>query len=629
MAFVVAALTWVAVHWITMIRVSAEWLGDIQVVFAESPAAQNASIFILAITEDTLATLPFRAPINRRFLAELLTALADKGVRAVGVDVLFDQPTNAADDALLRDTLESYDRPVVVAVGNDDSELTQRQRAFQAEYLSSIQTGVANLVKHDGTVRYTSIEQRVDDRYTRTFAAAIAASSGASLPERSERMVFRNTNSRQPYFRVYPAERVRLLPANWLNGKIALVGGILPNQDQHRTVLSALGGASSTTPGVIVHAYMLDQFLSGDGIPQLPAPLEWLLLVLVAGLGFLIINGRGHVAMKVLLATALLVTIWAGSYVSQQQGGPMLPLFALTLCLFLSLTVSWAYATREERAAKRFLRQAFTHYMSPNVIEDLVRNPEHLHLSGERRDMSFVFADLEAFTRLSEAVKPEALVGMLQDYQDGLVEIALKHGATIERFVGDATLIFFGAPLPQANHAERAVRCAVEWDRFCEQFRIRMHSTGMPVGMTRIGVHTGAAIVGNIGGRRRFAYTAHGDTVNVAARLESANKQFGTRVCMSEASAMHCPEFRFRPIGKVLLKGKEDPVEVVALGEGVPDAAYHKYMSAYELLATDDAAALEKFEALLGDYPQDGLVAYQVSRAKSGAGGSMIVLEEK
>ena len=172
-----------------------------------------------------------------------------------------------------------------------------------------------------------------------------------------------------------------------------------------------------------------------------------------------------------------------------------------------------------------------------------------------------------------------------------MVEIALNFGATIERFVGDATFIFFGAPVDQPDHAERAVKCALEWDKFCQDFRERMSVGGIAIGKTRIGVHTGPAVVGNVGGHRRFAYTAHGDTVNIAARLESANKVFGTRVCLSQDVAKCQPDVRTRPVGSIILRGREKPLDVVTLSQDDPEELQNEYLRSFDafLEGSDDA----------------------------------------
>lgn len=627
-ALLVALASWLSIEYVTVLRMSAEWLGDIQVAVAEPAAPQHPDIVVLAITEDTYATLPFRAPINRGFLADVLTSLQAKNVRAVGVDVVFDQPTNPDEDARLKAMIENYDRPLVIGIGNAEADLTPRQLAFQAKYLAQADVGLVNLPKRDGTVRETFIRrENVDDEQI-AFSAALARAVGALLPENTERLVFRSTKSAQPYIRRFPIENSSLLPVTWLEDRIVLIGAILPHQDRHRTAASALGGDLSEAPGVLIHAYMLAQYLDGTSVRTLSWPWHMLLLVAVAGAGFSIVNASGAIGWKVAGAIACLATYWTMAVFVQHAGGPMLPLLSATLCLTLTIGVSWAYTTREERAAKRFLREAFTHYMSANVIEDLIKNPEHLHLSGDKRKMSFVFADIESFTRLSESIDPQLLVELLRDYQDGLVEIALNFGATIERFVGDATMIFFGAPVPQPDHAKRAVRCALKWDEFCLEYRRKMALRGVKMGITRIGVHTGQAVVGNIGGRRRFAYTAHGDTVNIAARLETANKEFGTRVCMSREVADCCPDLRVRPVGNILLKGKKEPIDVVTPATEMTEKAHSEYLCAFQAMRDETVGARDQIAALAREYPDDRLIAFHNTRIQAGGRGSLVHMEQ-
>jgi len=626
---VVALVTALAVHWVTTLRVSAEWLSDVQIAMSPPPAEQHPDIVVLAVTEDTLATLQFRAPISRRFLADLLVTLEQKGARAVGVDILFDQPSNPEEDAVLKHTLENFSQPIVVAVGNEQSDLTPRQRAFQKEYLAATVTGLANLVKHDGTVRYTTIAQPAAAGWQLGFAAALAREIGVTLPAEPEHLVVRDMLTDKPFFRVFPAEHAGLLPRAWFEDKIVLIGGILPQQDRHRTPLSALARDRRQMSGVMVHAHMLAQFMDGTGIPNLPIALEWLLLMALAALGFLIVTRSGSLYAKIIIAVLLLVALWIGSITVQRVGGPVLPLFAANMSFLLSLAVSWAYSSREERAARRFLRNAFMHYLSPNVIDDLLEHPEHMHPGGERRVMSFVFADIANFTALAESLRPEALVSLLQSYQDGMVEIALGYGATIERFVGDATMIFFNAPVPQADHAERAVHCARDWDRFSQSFREAQRAKGIELGITRIGVHTGPAVVGNIGGRQRFAYTAHGDTVNVAARLETANKQFGTRVCMSKEVAERCPDVQVRPIGNVLLKGKTQPVQVVTISEDLSEHEQIEYVDAFNALLQRRSGARAQIDALARKHPEDALLEFQQAHLMRGESATEIRLEEK
>ena len=157
-----------------------------------------------------------------------------------------------------------------------------------------------------------------------------------------------------------------------------------------------------------------------------------------------------------------------------------------------------------------------------------------------------------------ETLEPDVLGPLLNDYVAGMTDIVFAHDGTVAKIVGDALHVLFGAPGEQPDHAARAVACALALDEYAESFRARWHKKGVALGVTRIGVHAGPAIVGNFGGGRFFDYTAYGDTINVAARLEAANKQLGTRICVSATLTAKVKEFRGRPVGDLMLRGRTE-----------------------------------------------------------------------
>ena len=162
------------------------------------------------------------------------------------------------------------------------------------------------------------------------------------------------------------------------------------------------------------------------------------------------------------------------------------------------------------------------------------------------------------FTTLVETLEPDALGPLLNDYLTGMTDLVFAHDGTVAKIVGDALHVLFGAPGDQPDHADRAVKCALALDEYAQSFRERWRKKGIALGVTRIGAHAGPAIVGNFGGGRFFDYTAYGDTINVAARLEAANKQLGTRICVSATLAAKVEDFRGRPVGDLLLRGRTD-----------------------------------------------------------------------
>jgi adenylate cyclase len=210
-----------------------------------------------------------------------------------------------------------------------------------------------------------------------------------------------------------------------------------------------------------------------------------------------------------------------------------------------------------------------------------------------------------------------------------MCSLVLKHGGTIDKIVGDAVVAFFGAPLPLEDQEMRAVSCAMAMDRFSEQFRKDTDARRVRLGRTRIGVHSGEATIGNFGGDALFDYTAHGDAVNTAARLEGVNKYLGTRICVSGDAALGCPGLRFRRIGDVMLKGKSAPVSVVEpiSTDEVPEDLLDGYRHAYGLLSAGSVKALEAFAELSMSYPDDPLVRFHLERLRQGARGVLITPE--
>ena len=269
-------------------------------------------------------------------------------------------------------------------------------------------------------------------------------------------------------------------------------------------------------------------------------------------------------------------------------------------------------------------------YFSPNLVHRLENTPELLGVGGSRKDLSFVFTDLEGFTSLVEENEPAVVVPLLNQYLDTLVQIAFKHEGTVEKIVGDALHIIFGAPEEQPDHAERAVKCALELDVAAERFRNQARAQ-VAFGITRIGVNSGAAIVGNFGGEKYFDYTAYGDSINTAARLEGANKYLGTRICVSGETRSRIADFRGRPVGVLILKGKQEEIEVFEpLGEnGTGIGSVASYLSAYEALKAREPDAYARFQAYCRAYPEDALAKFHLVRLRNGQSGANIKLASK
>ena len=258
-------------------------------------------------------------------------------------------------------------------------------------------------------------------------------------------------------------------------------------------------------------------------------------------------------------------------------------------------------------------------------------NPDALALGGENREMSYIFTDVAGFTTLSENVGPEAVSKLLNQYLSGACDIVFAHGGTVTDFIGDAIFAMFNAPLRQDDHPARALACARDLDAFSETFRREDLGRELGLGITRIGVHTGAAAVGNMGADTHFKYSPIGDSVNTASRIEGLNKHFGTRLCASADTLKHCPEAPVRPLGRVVMKGKTEPLEIFEILDAERDRSPYMeaYRRAYALLDASDDGAQALFVKLRAEDPDDACVALHLARMEDGARDAIVVMESK
>jgi adenylate cyclase len=284
---------------------------------------------------------------------------------------------------------------------------------------------------------------------------------------------------------------------------------------------------------------------------------------------------------------------------------------------------------RERQTAAERAHASLSRYFSPNLAQRLASDTEALDLRGRRREIATLFTDIAGFTTLVETLEPDVLGPLLNDYLVGMTDVVFAHDGTVAKIVGDAIHVLFGAPGEQPDHAARAVACALALDEYAQGSRERWRQEGIALGVTRIGAHAGPAIVGNFGGGRFFDYTAYGDTINTAARLESANKQLGTRICVSATLAAKMQEFHGRPVGDLVLRGKTEALRAFEplSGEQYENEAMNSYEEAFAKLQANDPSALAAFAAHVGKNPGDQLASFHLKRLLNGAAGTRIIMD--
>ena len=266
-------------------------------------------------------------------------------------------------------------------------------------------------------------------------------------------------------------------------------------------------------------------------------------------------------------------------------------------------------------------------HFSPRVAAKLAMVGETGIADIQRRSVAAIFTDITGFTRLIETMETETLSTLLNEYMGGMTDLVFQHQGTVAKLVGDGIHILFNAPEEQPDYVDRAIGCAVAMDAWAEEFRARWKAKGYEVGATRIGVHAGPVLVGNFGGGQYFDYTAYGDTINTAARLEAANKHFGSRICISEAAVRLAASFSGRPIGNLLLRGRAEAIRAYEPCAEAGSASLAAYAAAFAKLEAGDANALQALANYVGSHADDPIAGFHLKRLLNGARGVQIQLD--
>ena len=429
--------------------------------------------------------------------------------------------------------------------------------------------------------------------------------------------------------------------------KIVLVGTGFHDSDKFRTPYYDLPysvvaeGDQSFPPdalfdymyGVEIHAETLQNFIDEEYLRPLGAGASLALLLILGLAAGGMVFWKGAVwGGAVMLALGL--SMYGGAFKVYLSGigsvEPYLwiPIVVPLVALGLSYLGSTAYVSIVEGREKRFIRSAFGKYVSPTVVGQISENPDALKLGGIKVPITVLFSDLAGFTDMSERMEPEELIAHLNEYLSEMTDLVIAEEGTLDKYIGDAIMAFWNAPTPVADHADRALRCAILMQRKMDDLNKRWIATDPEAEtmVVRIGLNTGEVVVGNVGGKDRFDYSAIGDAVNLGARLEPANKSYDTLVMASEhtVGAATRDAFRVRVLDFMTVKGKIEPVTVyevlemagVALSSEREEAIAHYEAGMKVYRGRDWELARENFRAALDADPSDGPSRVYLERSK-------------
>jgi len=387
--------------------------------------------------------------------------------------------------------------------------------------------------------------------------------------------------------------------------------------------------------GIALHAHVADQLLreAVDGAPALtglPRGVEdlWIWVWAMAGavLGMLVAS-----TIPAALGTTTGLLALAGTVYGAFGAALLLPALPAAIAWVGSAGMTNRVMHAASNRTRTLLRKSFEQYLPPAVIAEMLEADTLPKLGGERREISVLFTDVAGFTTLSENVEPEFLAIICNEYFEGVCQAIFEQGGMVNEFIGDAVLAFFGAPLAQPDHADRAVSAALAIDAFACRFSTEQKARGIEFGHTRIGVHTGIAMLGNVGTRTRMKYSALGDMLNTGSRLEGLNKTIGTRICVSGEIVKKARRHRFRPIAAFVVKGRHGATDVFEpVDERHHDSAsIARYEALFRAMEAGQPEAADAFAALHCEQPGDACVAFHCRRLAAGEAGTLIVMTEK
>ena len=557
-------------------------------------------------------------PWPRQMYAPILQFCASSGARAVAFDILFTEPSSygVEDDRMLADALkenghaflpiflshEKHPHPSWEKDLLDRISLPLQDQSGQtpSSYLSSLLPiqilaesahrlgNVAIFPDSDGIYRRVPVIFPYQERWVPSLALAVFGDlsgiepallhrdslrlKGVSLPLNQEKnfLLYYYSNDRD--FRRFSAfnviqsslaiqeRRKPIYPPDVFHNKIVFVGFTAPGLFDLKP-----SPISSVTPGMAIHATLIANLLHRDfrvRVSPIAALVLAFIFAAVMGTTIMLIPSLWQLALLALAYTGgviflVILSFWQNIWVDA---------ILLAASLWLSFAMSTAFSYATEGRQRRQIKQMFSHYMSDLLVQDLLKHPEKLRLGGEKRVLSVFFSDLAGFTTLSEKLTPEEVVTLLNRYLTAMTDIILSSGGIIDKYEGDAIMAFWGAPVPQKDHATRACLDALDNQSRLIELRQEFTRMGLPPVFARIGINTGEMIIGNMGSGQRFDFTVIGDSVNLASRLEGAGKEYGTSITISEETYRQAQDqVEVRELDLLQVKGKETAVRIYEL----------------------------------------------------------------
>lgn len=632
----------------------------------------TSPVVVVAIDGETYDTPPFKGSPTQTWTREIgrvLGSISDGGAKVIGYDVIFKNSIEQSEipfgDASFGSRVRGFDRDYLIALRrlSDSGKLVlgeilsndhpdRPDRAQQLAVKGNIRALNVN-TDPDDVIRRMPLSFPIEGQPVPAMAVELVARalgtkleiaptgatslSGYTIPSAVPNTLTLNFRGMG---RDIPAYSFADLHAcvekggseffrRAFDGKVVLLGSILNFEDRKLSSMHLAGGydglpaarcalpapantaphASSAVAGVFIHATAVRNLIEHDAVAELGFPLRPLLTITFAAIlacaaGML---APGGALISWLALSAAYTAVAVGTFVHALALPLTEPVLAGLAAIAMMTGYRFVIADREER----FLRKSFTFYLAPEVIDSMVASGKMPALGGEMRNITMFFADLAGFSSIAEKMTPSELVALMNEYLSAMTDIIESHGGYVDKYIGDSIVAMFGAPADDPDHARHAVAAALQCRDRLEELN-DSHPAFRGRGLAhRIGLNSGEAVVGNIGSRRRFNYTVMSDTVNLASRLEGANKYYGTVIMASEATVNQSRSaYTWRELDLIKVQGRDEPIRVYeplagknreTQEQGMRAAAYASGLACWR--ARDFAKAAELFESAAGDDP--------------------------
>lgn len=530
-------------------------------------------IVIVTIDDETISSVG-RYPLPRSLYGDLLEWIRKESPKAIGLDVTFaEASTSDEDETLAMHLQKTKEEGITVALSTEVSALKKTEEGLRAgsvlepfpPFLAQSTRGVVSVfLDQDHTVRRMPVsitKQREDGEletllpFTTVLLQAGEAKEDRLIWTQSDILnldhYIRFAGSTEKFHHISMKQVLAgEAPDGLFSQRYVLIGATANNlHDESRTPIG-------TIPGITIQANILNTMLERNWLVDVSPWIQWALL---ASMAFIPMITLWALRLRWALSLSIfMIVVYAVTAGLLFEAGVILDFLFPIMALMTSLTVGLALQYLLEGREKAQMRRHFESYVAPEVVNAISENPELATLGGARKELTVLFSDIRGFTSLSEKVSPERLVHVLNQYLTVMSDVVMREGGLIDKYIGDAIMAIWGAPIETADHPARAARAALGMISALDTIRGQWTSvfgTDIAIG---IGINTGEMIVGNVGSEKRFDYTVIGDNVNLASRLESLTKRFGAAILLSDQTALAIGEgFLIRPVEVVAVKGRE------------------------------------------------------------------------